>query len=97
MAYTLTRKAADDIIDIYLQGHTLFGADQAERYHSGMKNVFAFLAREPQSARERTEINPPIRVHPYGSHIILYLIDESGDILILRVRHGREDWHSNPL
>jgi toxin ParE1/3/4 len=36
-------------------------------------------------------------VHPYRSHIVVYLIDNDGDILILRVRHGREDWEGDPV
>ena len=97
MSYKLTRKAEDDIIDIYLQGHTLFGENQAEHYHRGMEEAFRFLSDEPRAARERTEINPPVRVHPYGSHIIIYMIGPADDILILRVRHSREDWHNSPL
>ena len=42
-------------------------------------------------ARERTEISPPVRIHPSGSHVIVYLIEEAENILIVRVRHGRED------
>jgi toxin ParE1/3/4 len=44
-------------------------------------------------ARERSEMNPPARVHPVKSHIVVYLIDDKGP-LILRIRHGAEDWQS---
>jgi toxin ParE1/3/4 len=50
-----------------------------------------FLSRFPRAARLRDEVDPPVRAYPYRSHLIVYDID--GDaIVILRIRHGREDW-----
>ena len=37
-------------------------------------------------------LHPPVRVHRYQSHLIIYEIAEDDMVLILRVRHGREDW-----
>lgn len=48
-------------------------------------------------ARLRTEITPPLRVLAHRSHVILYGVDQDGVAIILRIRHGREDWISNPL
>lgn len=95
MTYRLSRKAEEDILQIYLTGAAEFGEDQAERYHAGLEQAFAFLADFPRAAPERLELNPPSRVHPYKSHINLYRIDGS-DILVQRVRHGREDWVGPP-
>ncbi len=95
MAYTLSRKAEEDIIAIFLDGAGQFGLQQAERYHSLLENTFQFLADNPLAARERLELIPPVRIHPIESHLVLYTIDESGDIFIIRVRHGHEDWLTN--
>ena len=46
-------------------------------------------------ARERLEIHPPVRVHPYKSHVVIYKI-EGPDILIIRARLGRDDCMSDP-
>ena len=97
MAYKLTRKAEDDIIEVYLEGYALFGEAQAEAYHGALEQVFEFLSDNPRAARERTEITPPVRCHPHGTHIIIYLIQDNDDGLILRVRHAREDWDSDPV
>ncbi len=43
-----------------------------------------------------TELNPAVRIHRYISHMIIYE-NEGDDILIIRVRHGREDWLSDPV
>jgi toxin ParE1/3/4 len=67
----------------------MFGEQQAEKYYAGLERIFEFLSDTPKAARERKEITPPVRIHPYQSHIIVYLIDDHGNILILRIRHGR--------
>lgn len=90
--YRLSRLASDDISHIFLDGLARFGLAQADRYHAGLATVFDFLADHPQAARLREEIRPPVRAYPYRVHLILYDIMDDGRILILRVRHGREDW-----
>lgn len=91
MAYRLSRKAEDDIIQIYVAGVEAFGADQAETYHEGLERTFGLLAEFPLAAPKRVELSGAPRVHPYKSHIIIYRLD-GADIFILRVRHAREDW-----
>jgi toxin ParE1/3/4 len=90
-----TRKADQDLQRLYLQGLEQFGPNQADRYVMGLRASIALLLDHPYVARERTEHRPPVRVHPYGSHLIVFRIDPAG-IEILRIRHGRENWSSNP-
>ncbi|WP_043739169.1 type II toxin-antitoxin system RelE/ParE family toxin [Thioalkalivibrio nitratireducens] len=89
--FTLSRSAEEDLIQIYLEGATSFGLDQAQRYHQRLSQAFEFLAENPQAAPVRQELSALIRVHPVGSHIVLYTIRDH-DIYILRIRHGHEDW-----
>jgi toxin ParE1/3/4 len=91
MIYRTTRRADQDIIDIYVHGAAEFGVVQAERYHEGLISVFDLLAGNPLLARERSEFNPAVRLHPYQAHMIAYVIRDDG-ILIIRVLHGRQDW-----
>lgn len=90
--YRLTRAASDDIGHIFLEGLARFGLVQADRYHDGMAATFDFLTDHPHAARLREEIRPPVRVYPYRSHLIIYDIMDDGGLVILRVRHGWEDW-----
>lgn len=92
MAYRTTKKADADIIDIYLYGARVFGAVQAERYHAGLVRVFEEIAAQPLLMRERMEFRPPVRLYPHQTHVIAYLAEDSGDVLIVRVLHGRQDW-----
>ena len=95
MAYKLSRKAEDDIIEIYVAGVEMFGVDQAERYHDALERTFDFLSDFPFAGAERPELRDSSRVHPYKSHIIIYRLDGS-DIFIQRVRHASEDWIVRP-
>ena len=66
-------------------------------YHNDLERVFELLADNPLMARERTEISPPVRIHPHKSHVIVYLVDDTGDVIVVRVRHGHEDWETAPI
>jgi toxin ParE1/3/4 len=90
--YRLTRKAADDVRYIYREGKRLFGEQQADAYHSHLHGVFALLAENPKLARLRQGIEPPVRIHPTGSHLVVYVDRGDAEILIVRVRHFRENW-----
>lgn len=96
MSYRLSRMAEEDLIQIFLEGADSFGVDQARRYHHKLFEIFTFLADNPRAARLRPEITPPVRVHPVGSHIVLYDVLENDEVFILRIRHGREDWQGSP-
>lgn len=89
----LSRAAEADLIDIYLEGLRDYGPALAEAYQDRIDHAIRLIAEHPGMARERVEISPPVRVHPVGSHIIIYRSDGDG-VQVLRVRHGREDWGS---
>lgn len=96
MTWQLTQKAEEDLINIYLEGAEQFGTFHAEAYLSALETRFQFLAEHPLAAPERKEIQPPVRIHPFRSHLIIYQLDAQNHPLILRVRHCREDWQSPP-
>lgn len=92
MTYKTTSLCDEDVIEIYVRGLTDFGIGQAEKYHSGLMTTFALIASNPRLARRRTEFEPPVRMHPYQAHIIVYVEDEGEEgVLILRVLHRRQE------
>jgi toxin ParE1/3/4 len=91
MTYRLTRKAEDDLTEVYLNGVREFGVEQAESYLAELLAAFELLSGNPHLARLREEFRPAVRIHPHGAHVIIYR-DIENDVLIIRVRHGREDW-----
>ncbi len=95
MAIRFSRDADDDIVRLYCDSARLFGLNQADHYLAGFRAVCAILEANPKIARERSEYDPPVRIHPYKAHVIVYQID-ADSILVIRVRHSREDWASDP-
>jgi toxin ParE1/3/4 len=93
--FRLTRAAVDDLTSIFLDGMEQFGLPQADAYHEGLSAIFAFLADYPRAGRLREEISPPVRVHPYKAHLVIYDVANEDEVVVLRVRHGREDWTSS--
>jgi toxin ParE1/3/4 len=90
MSYKLTPEAENDLIEIYLYGFKNFGEAQAESYFSELEEVFRMLGETPLICRERLEFSPPVRIHPHGRHLIVYVID-TDRILIVRVLHHSMD------
>ena len=91
MIFRLTKKAEQDVIDLYVRGMAEFGVEQAERYHGDLIAAFQLLADNPRIARERVEFTPPVRLHRHAAHMIAYLIRDD-EVLIVRVMSRRQDW-----
>lgn len=96
MKYELSAEAYDDFLRLHAQGAMQFGFDQVEEYVDGLERTFELIAANPRLARLRTEIAPPVRIHPHGSHLVIYCETSEG-VLILRIRHARENWADEPL
>lgn len=94
--YRLAATADDDVLVLYMQGAQQFGERQADRYHDELIGVFERLADFPRIGRVRIGVDPPIRALSHGAHVVVYR-EEPGGVLILRVRHGHEDWQDDPI
>lgn len=68
-----------------------FGAGPAKRYHDELFALFDLIAVNPRITHERDEIDPPVRVHPFKAHLIVYLIEDDETVFVIRIRHG-QDW-----
>lgn len=60
----------------------LFGTSQARRYYEELFAVIDLIATNPLMAWEGLELSPPMRIHPFKTHLVIYRIEEGGDILI---------------
>ncbi len=88
--WTLRPAAESDLSEIWRPGAATWGVEQAERYTDGLFAVFDLLAAFPDMARERTEFSPPVRIHPNGSHLVIYRWDGQG-VEIIRILHGHQN------
>lgn len=96
MNYRLSHAAKQDIIAIYLDGVRQFGLAQADDYHHILQATFELIAQHPKMGALRSDVEPQVRMHPCGSHIIIYTVDAKS-AFILRIRHHRENWLQTPL
>lgn len=95
MRYILSAEAEEDIIGIAEYGVRNFGTPHARRYHDELFETLHLIARHPGMARERHEIQPPVRIHPFKAHLIVYMVGEDDIVFVIRVRHCHEDWASS--
>jgi len=93
VGYRLLPKAVCDLEDIWHYSARNWSVKQADRYLDDLVVLFDTLVLMPKLARERTEFMPPVRIHPYNEHLIIYKI--AGDhIDIMRILGGGQDWRA---
>lgn len=88
--FKLSRKAAQDLKEIYQYGYREYGERRADKYIQELEEAFVLLAENPLICRERIEFVPPVRIHPHNKHLIVYVCKADG-ILIVRLLHERMD------
>lgn len=91
--YRLSPAAQIDLSDIWDYTVAMWSADQADAYLRGLGEKLQVLCSHPEIARERTEIDPPVRLQPYRSHLIIYRIEDD-HLAIIRVVHNRQHWQA---
>lgn len=65
--------------------------EKAEDHLSGLGRLFELLAQHPEIARERPEFHPPVRLHPYLSHLVIFT--NTDEVLeVISVVHRRANW-----
>jgi toxin ParE1/3/4 len=94
MKLVLRPEAEHDLEDIRVQSLILFGRLQAARYQEEMFLAMEGLTQTVAHQRERPELGDGIRFKRHKAHVILYRVTET-EVVILRVRHDREDWLSD--
>ncbi len=88
--YALRPLAEQDIAEIWADSADRWGIAQADKYFDGMVDLFVLLSAQPEIARLREEFTPPVRLHIYGSHIVIFETIDDG-VSIIRVLNQRRD------
>ena len=89
-SFTVSKAANTDIRRIARYTQDTWGKDQRRRYLEGLNEKFEILAEMPELAAERCDFRPPVRIHHYEKHLIIYVIIDS-EILIVRVLHQNQN------
>lgn len=90
MRVRITSRATADIDRIYLESARQFGLAQADSYQQGLMASISVIADHPYLAHERANFRTAVRIHAYQSHVIAYLIDDVG-VLIVRILHAHQN------
>jgi toxin ParE1/3/4 len=92
MPHRLSPQAETDLDDIWLYvARQSVDIAIANHLIDSITDRFFLLARSPHMGRARDEdLGRGVRSFAVGEYVILYCID-GGDVLILRVIHGRRD------
>ena len=91
--FRLSPAAQQDLDGIWDYSAATWSPDQADDYLRGLGDKLALLCENPLIARERSEIDPPVRLHPYRSHVVIYRV-EADHLAVIRIAHMRQRWQS---
>jgi toxin ParE1/3/4 len=83
--------ADEDLARIALEGLELYSLSRVEAYVDDLIVFFDRIAEFPLAARERTELQPGLRMRRFHSHAIFYRVEDR-HVLIIRILHGHQDW-----
>lgn len=80
-----------DLRKIYRDGVRKFGKRAAERYVEGIADAYDLIGSVPLMNPARTEVKPPVHLHPYKGHHIIYRVGDD-EVRILRVLPRHRNW-----
>ena len=90
MSYRLARLAEQDLDEIWSYVAEEASPTAADRLIDDIIHRFDLLAEQPGMGRARPELGPGVRSFAVENHVIYYR-QESEDVLIARILHGRRD------
>ena len=89
--YALSKKADDDLDDIYVYSVQNFGEAQADTFFLSLCACLQTLADNPRMGRAASWLNPGLLWHQHERHLIFYMTEDA-DIFIVRVLHEAMDF-----
>ncbi|MBT3333057.1 MAG: type II toxin-antitoxin system RelE/ParE family toxin, partial [Rhodospirillaceae bacterium] len=91
--FHVSNAAQVDIRSIGRYTQRQWGAAQRRLYLSGLELKFSQLAKNPELSPERWEFVPPVRIYNYEKHLVVY-IPEGAGILVIRVQSIVDKFHA---
>jgi toxin ParE1/3/4 len=88
--FKLYPEAELDLEGIWEYTAKTWSDNQAVKYIDDIEAVFLLLVDNPFLCRERVELQPPVRIHCFQSHLIVYR-QLGDDIGIIRILHESVD------
>lgn len=83
--------AQTDLSDIWDYTAERWSLQQARTYASGMIQLLYLLCDQPEIAPLFGTFTPPVRIHRFRSHLVIFTADDT-TVDVIRVVHGRSNW-----
>ncbi len=90
-SYVFSKKANQDIDDIFLYTIEKWSLEQGERYFNHIMNEVEYLTANFEIGQDFSHIRKGYRRAKVKSHIIFYKINDNGIIEIVRILHQMMD------
>ena len=84
--YILSKKASDDLVNIFQYTYKNFNISQAESYLSELEECFFMLSNQPELAHRVEDIRKDYFRYLCRKHTVYFKVREN-DIFIVRVLH----------
>lgn len=90
--YRISKKAVDDLNDIWLYTFSKWSKEQADRYYDLIIGEIEFIVDNYSVGKSAEKIRRNYRVIKIKSHVIFYRKDENQIVEIIRILHQRMDF-----
>lgn len=91
MTFTLSKKAAYDLRDIWHYTCENWSEEQADIYIKLLRDKIEYLATQPHDARKFSYRRKHYKCSQVKSHLIFYREVSSAEIEVIRILHKRMD------
>lgn len=85
-AYSLTRDAQKDLIEIRRYTLKQWGVEQSKKYLLEIRQTIKALSETPAIGKQRHEVGNNVFSFPHVSHVIYYIIDKN-QLVVFGVLH----------
>jgi toxin ParE1/3/4 len=89
--FVLSSKAQDDLGAIWDYTVQRWGADQAEHYIRDIQDAVLGLVAGTKPSQPIDDIRPGYRKALIGVHLLLFRVEDTGAVNIVRILHSRMD------
>jgi toxin ParE1/3/4 len=91
MTFKISKKAIEDIDNIWLYTYENWSEEQADRYYKLIFEEINFIANNFDSGRDQSHIKKGYRYSKVKSHLIFYKKSKTNIVEIIRVLHEKID------
>ncbi len=91
--YDVSLEAAEDLYRIWAYTVDNWSEEQADHYYASLVACFELISRSPaMSGKPYVEIIPGLRARHVGHHMVFFILQDNGRVLIVRILHERMDY-----